>query len=80
MQHLTRVFEDGCIILNTAIGLSQIEILLCIIILSFQIILILVKGIKLIINHIKNKDIDKAIEETENLVEKLNEKKDEINK
>ena len=80
MQHLTRVFEDGCIILNTAIGLSQIESLLGIIILSFQIILILVKGIKLIINHIKNKDIDKAIEETENLVEKLNEKKDEINK
>lgn len=80
MQHLTRVFEDGCIILNTAIGLSQIESLLGIIILSFQIILILVKGIKLIINHIKNKDIDKAIEETENLVEKLNEKKDEIKK
>ena len=80
MQHLTRVFEDGCIILNTAIGLSQIESLLGIIILRFQIILILVKGIKLIINHIKNKDIDKAIEETENLVEKLNEKKDEINK
>lgn len=76
MQHLIKVLDNSCIVINTAIGLSQIETLLGIIILSVQIILIIAKAVKKIIEYVKKKDIDSAIKEGEDLVDKLNEIKD----
>ena len=76
MQHLIKVLDNSCIVINTAIGLSQIETLLGIIILSVQIVLIIAKAIKKIVELVKKKDIEGAIKEGEDLVDKLNELKD----
>jgi uncharacterized membrane protein len=71
--------ENGSIFLGTFIGLSQIETILGIIILCFQILIILIKFGKKLYSKIKSKnysDIEKDVEDTLN---DLNDLKDKIN-
>lgn len=61
--------ENLSVVIGTAIGISQIQSILGIIILSFQILLIVMKFVKKIYKRIKCKDfedIDKDLEETIN--------------
>ena len=56
------VLEDVLIVAGVSVSLAQIQTILGIIILSFQIILIIYKGVRRIIDHAKEKDFD-AIED-----------------
>ena len=55
--------EDICIFLGIALSIDQIKSIFGIILLSFQIILLLTKGIIAIRKRLKNKDIEGAIDE-----------------
>ena len=73
------ILEDVLIVGGIAISLSQIQTILGIIILSFQIFLILYKfGYKIytLIKEKKYDEIDDAIEDTTHQLEHLNDKKD----
>lgn len=70
-------FLIGC---NTLIGIANIYDILGVIILSFQILLILIKAGKAIYNKILNKDFDSAIQEAEDTIDKLEEIKDNMQK
>lgn len=65
---------------NTLIGIANIYDILGVIILSFQIILILIKAGKAIYKKILNKDFDSAIQEAEDTIDKLEEIKDNMQK
>ena len=69
--------EDVSIVFGVTIGIAQIETILGIILLSFQICLILFKLVFKVINRIKNneymkieEDIEKAQEDIKNLSDK----------
>ena len=69
--------EDVSIVFGVTIGIAQIETILGIIVLAFQIILILYKCGMKIYEHIKNKDVKgietdlkETIDELENLSDK----------
>ena len=69
--------EDVSIVFGVTIGLSQIQTILGIIILVFQIVLIIYKCVMKIYEHIKNKDakgIETDLKETIDELEKLSEK------
>ena len=67
------VLEDITIALGVAISIDQIKTVLGIILLTVQILLILYKGIKLIVNKVKNKDVEGAITTAQDTIEKINE-------
>ena len=77
MKNTTNILEDISIVFGVTIGIAQIESILGIIILVFQIILILYKFVRTIINRIKNKDydgIEKDIKDTTEQLEHLSDK------
>lgn len=74
MKDKIETFNNVLIPIGAYLGITQIESILGIIILSFQILLILYKGIYSIVMKVKNKnykeignDISKTIEELEDL-------------
>ena len=71
------VLEDVTIALGVAISIDQIKTVLGIVLLVVQILLILYKGVKLVVSKIKNKDIEGALHDANDTIEKINE---EINK
>ena len=77
VKNITNIMEDVSIVFGVTIGLSQIQTILGIIILVFQIILIIYKcGLK-IYERIKNKDakgIETDLKETIDELEKLSDK------
>lgn len=78
MKHIN-VLEDVLIIGGVTISVTMIQSILGIIILSFQIILILIKGGKKFYDLIKNKKFDEvedALEETKGELENLKDKED----
>ena len=70
--NVTEIVEDAMICFGVVISIDQIESILGIVILSFEICWILWKGISRIIKHVKNKDYKSAIEETQNTLEDIN--------
>ena len=80
MKHnVLNILEDVTIVGGVAIGISTIETILGIIILSVQLAIILYKGIRKIIELVKNKkydEIDDALNETKDQLEDLKDKTD----
>lgn len=80
MKHnVLNILEDVTIAGGVAIGISTIETILGIIILSVQILIILYKAIMKIIELVKKKkydEIDDALEETKDQLEDLKDKTD----
>ncbi|MBQ1551078.1 MAG: hypothetical protein IIZ67_03155 [Bacilli bacterium] len=70
MKVLDRI-EDVSILVGSAIGLSQIQTLLGIIILIFQLAIIIYKCVIKIIEHFKNKNYKQVVEELEKAKEEL---------
>lgn len=70
MKVLDRI-EDVSILVGSAIGLSQIQTLLGIIILIFQLAIIIYKCVIKIIEHFKNKNYKQVVEELEKTKEEL---------
>ena len=71
------ILENVSIVFGVTIGLSQIQTILGIIVLVFQVLLIIYKCVVRIINHAKNKDlngIQNDLEETIDDLEKLSDK------
>lgn len=77
MKHLSR-FENLTVVIGTALGLSQIETILGIIILCVQLVIIIYKGIYLIVKHIKNKEYGAVINDLENISESLEDIKKDV--
>ena len=78
MKHIN-VLEDVLIVGGVTISLSMIQTILGIIILSFQIILILIKAGKKIYDAIKNKkidDVEDALNDAKDQLEDLKDKTD----
>ena len=72
MKHVnTNVLEDCLIASGVTISLMDIQTILGIIILSFQVILILIKLFKRVYNAVKNKNVDE-------LTDAINDGKDEL--
>ena len=71
MFNKVEIFEDALIIGGISISISMIHEILGIIILSFQVLLILYKGIRLIIQRLKNKDYNGAEKEIEQTIHDL---------
>lgn len=63
--------NDALIVLGAYIGLSQIETILGVIILSFQILLIIYKGVFKIIEKIKNKQYKEISTDIQEITEEL---------
>ena len=77
MKNITNILEDVSIVFGVTIGISQIETILGIIVLTFQIILILVKCGNKIYHHIKDKDVkgvETDLQETIDELEKISDK------
>lgn len=77
MKNITNILEDVSIVFGVTIGLSQIQTILGIIVLTFQVLLIIYKCVVRIVNHAKNKDltgIQNDLEETIDDLEKLSDK------
>lgn len=75
--------ENLLVAINSVIGLSQIQSILGIIILSFQAFIIILKAYEKIKEHIKKRDVKgiiTTIEETTQQLEDIKEKIDESNK
>lgn len=68
--------ENVSIVFGVTIGIAQIESILGIIILVFQIVLIIYKFVRTIINRIKNKDYDGIEEDIKDTTEQLKELSD----
>lgn len=80
MDKKLEVIEDALIVFGVALSIDQIKTILGIILLVIQIGLILYKGIKLLISHIKKKDYKEAIKtideisrEVQNAIDKMDE-------
>ena len=65
--------ENGLIILGASFGLAQIETILGIVILLFQIALIIYKGIINVKNSIEKEEYDKIDDNIEDVIEDLKE-------
>lgn len=80
MKHINaNLIEDGLIVGGVAISLPMIQSILGIIILSFQVVLILYKGISRIVKAIKNKnpkELEDALNDTKGELENLKDKTD----
>ena len=80
MKHnVLNILEDVTIVGGVAIGISTIETILGIIILSVQLAIILYKGIRKIIELVKQKkydEIDDALKKTKDQLEDLKDKTD----
>ena len=77
MKNTLNVIEDVSIGLGVTIGIAQIETILGIIVLVFQIILIIYKCIMKIVEHVKSKnlkEIENDLQETIDDLEKLSDK------
>ena len=78
MKHnVLNILEDVTIVGGVAIGISTIETILGIIILSVQLAIILYKGIRKIIELVKQKkydEIDDALNKTKDQLEDLKDK------
>ena len=77
MDKKLEVIEDGLIVFGVVLSIDQIKTILGIILLVIQIGLILYKGIKILIVHIKNKNykeivktIDEITRDVENAIDK----------
>lgn len=80
VNNYINTFEDALIILGASIGISNLDTILGIIVLSFQIILILWKfGYKVynLVNKKKYDKIDDAIKEVIEEVDELKDRKDD---
>ena len=80
MDKKLEVVEDALIVFGVALSIDQIKTILGIILLVIQIGLILYKGIKLLIGHIKKKNYKEAIKtideisrEVQNAIDKMDE-------
>ena len=67
------IIEDGLIVLGVGVTLSleQIYTIFGIVLLSFQIILILTKGIIKIVDHVKKGKVDEAVKDIEDTQKEL---------
>ena len=72
MEKFINGLETCFIVLGSALGLSNIQSILGIILLMVQFVLVIIK----IVLYIKKGDIDKAIEVVEDVAEKITEKED----
>lgn len=70
--------ENGLIILNSFIGLNNIETILGVSLLTFQLLLLLIKIITKIYIKIKNKDYQGIIEDVENDIKDIENKYEDI--
>ena len=77
MKHLSR-FENLTVVIGTALGLSQIETILGIILLVVQLEIVLYKVIYAIIKHIKNKEFNEVIDDLENINDELEDIKKDV--
>lgn len=71
LNNKINIFEDVLIIGGISISISMIQSILGIIILSFQIALILYKGIRNLVKLIKGKEYDKIEETLKDTTEQL---------
>lgn len=80
MKHnVLNILEDATIVGGVAVSLTMLQTILGIIILSVQVILIMYKGIRKIIDLVQKKkydEIDDALEETKDQLEDLKDKTD----
>lgn len=78
MKHnVLNILEDVTIVGGVAVSLSMLQTILGIIILSVQIVLILYKGIRKIIDLVKKKkydEVDDALDEVKDQLEDLKDK------
>lgn len=77
MKHLSR-FENLTVVIGTALGLSQIETILGIILLVVQLAIVLYKGIYAIIKYVKNKEFNELIDDLENIKDELEDIKKDV--
>lgn len=66
--------ENGLIVLGSLLGLANIQEVMGIILLAFQILLIIFKCVIKVINKFKHNDLDGAIEDIEDLQKELDER------
>ena len=80
VKNITNILEDVSIVFGVTIGIAQIQTILGIIVLSFQIILIIYKCVVRIYKHAKEKDlkgIENDLEETIDALENLQDKNED---
>ena len=80
MKTFTNVIENISIALGVSLGIAQIETILGIILLVFQIILILFKCGRSIYLHVKNKDVDGIQNDLEDTIKQIEHLKDKDGK
>ena len=80
MDKKLEVIEDALIVYGVALSIDQIKTILGIILLVIQIGLILYKGIKLIIGHIKNKNYKDAIKTIDDMTKEIQDAIDKTDK
>ena len=73
MEKITRYVEDVLIVAGVGLGLAQIEQILGIVLLAFQVILILFRAFVKIRSYLKDGKTDKAIEEAKKTQEEIRE-------
>ena len=71
MKTITKVVEDISIAVGVVLGVQQIETILGIVLLIFQIGLILFKVIRSLIEHIKKKDLDGIEQDLQDGIEQI---------
>lgn len=75
---ISKVLEDVSIAFGVVLGVNQIETILGIVLLVFQIGLIIFKCVRSIVEHVKKKDLDgieKDLEDASKQIEDLSDKK-----
>ena len=80
MDKKLEVIEDALIVFGVALSIDQIKTILGIILLVIQIGLILYKGIKLLIGHIKNKNYKDAIKTIDDMTKEIQDAIDKTDK
>lgn len=71
MKTISKVIEDVSIVLGVSLGIAQIETILGIVLLVFQIGLIIYKLIRSIIDKIKKKDYDGIENDIKNATDEI---------
>ena len=83
MDKQLEIVEDVFIVLGVALSIDQIKTILGIVLLVIQISLILFKGVKLIVKHVKNKELDeieKVIDQTTKEIQDIIDSQEDDNK
>ena len=80
MDKKLEVIEDVFIVCGVALSIDQIKTILGIVLLVIQIGLILYKGIKLIIGHVKKKNYNEAISTIEEMTKEVQDVIDKTDK